>query len=48
MKEIGQPKAINPQGGTLKLPLGDRLFLECSGLSHDQVITALENARIIS
>jgi hypothetical protein len=48
MKEIGRPQPINPRGNSLRLPLADRLFLECSGLSSSEVIAALENARIIS
>jgi len=48
MKEIGKPQPINRQSNGLRLPLADRLFLECNGLSSNEVIAALENARIIS
>ncbi len=48
MKEIGKTMAINSDGVGIRLSLGNRLFLECSGLSPKEVIRALENARIVS
>ena len=48
MKDLGKPQSLESRGGRLRLPLADRLFLECSGLGQSEVIAALQRARVVS
>jgi len=48
MKDLGKPQLVKRRADTVKLPLGERRYLQCNGLSREQVITAFRTARILS
>lgn len=48
MREPEDPIAIKSHGGTMLLPLGERRYLRCSGLSRDAVAAAFRNAVALS
>jgi hypothetical protein len=48
MKELGKPQLVKGRADTVKLPLGERRYLQGKGLSREQVITAFRTARILS
>ena len=47
MKDLGKPVAFKSNGKGLQLPLASRLYLECSGLSRKDVVSAFQNARVL-
>jgi hypothetical protein len=48
MKELGKSTAVNGNGKELKVPLGERRYLEFPKLTRQEVIAAFQNARILS
>lgn len=48
MREPGDPIAIKSRERMMLLPLGERRYLRCSGLSRDAVVAAFRNATVLS
>jgi len=48
MKELGKPLAFKAIANGVRVPLADRLYLECSGLSSRSVVSAFQNAKVLS
>jgi hypothetical protein len=47
MRELGKPIAVNGTGRKVKLPLGERRYLEFYKLTRPEVISAFQNAKIL-
>jgi len=47
MKELGEPQQVRANGGVLRLPLGERRYLECASASCQEVINSFQRARIL-
>ena len=47
MKELGNAIPVKPRKNGIQLPLRDRHYVECTGLSAKDVISAFQNARIL-
>jgi len=48
MKDVGKPLSANLLGQQLKLPLGERRYLRCRGVSRAQIIASFQSATIVS
>ena len=48
MRELGKPLAVKGDGNVVKLPLGERRYLEFHNLTRKEVIAALQNAKILA
>jgi hypothetical protein len=48
MKELGKTIAIESFEGGVRLPLADRHYLECTGVSANEAAGAFQNARVLS
>jgi hypothetical protein len=46
MRELGKPLAVNGDGKSTQLPLGERRFLQCAGVSRREVIAAFRNGKL--
>jgi hypothetical protein len=46
MAELGRPQAISRISGALRLPLAGRQYLECDGVSRENILRAFRSARI--
>jgi hypothetical protein len=46
MRELEKPLAVKPNGTHVTLPLGERRYLEFHKLTRQEVIAALQNARV--
>jgi len=47
MKGLGKPEKLRGAGKTVILPLANKMYLECPGISRQQAVTAFQNASII-
>jgi hypothetical protein len=47
MKEIGQSLPVKSEKAQVQLPLGERKYFRIGGLTRQQVVVAMQNARII-
>ncbi len=47
MAELGKPRSMPKISGGIRVPLAGRLYLECESVSHEAVVRAFRNARIL-
>lgn len=47
MEHLGKPWPLKPSGEGVMLPLRNRLFLACKGLTQDEIIRAFHRAKIV-
>jgi hypothetical protein len=47
MKDLGKTIPIKASGKGVVLPLANRLFLECGGLSPSEVVIGFQNATVV-
>jgi len=47
MKEFGKTIPVKSSGGGVRLPLANRLYLECEGVSAKEATSAFQSARIL-
>jgi hypothetical protein len=48
MKELGKEMPVTSTRDGVRLPLADRLYVECAGLSRNELTNAFQKARILS
>jgi hypothetical protein len=48
MRELAKPTTVNGEGEHLRVPLGERRYLEFSNLNHREVTATFQNAKILS
>jgi hypothetical protein len=47
MRELGKPLAIPRAGSQVKLPLGEKRYLQCDNLTREEVIAAFQSAVLL-
>jgi len=47
MRELGKPLAVNGDGKSARLPLGERRFLQCAGMTRREVIAAFRDGKLV-
>lgn len=48
MQELSKPISVHAGGTSVRLPLANRMYLECAGLSRETVISAFRKATVIA
>jgi hypothetical protein len=46
MKELGKPLRVQAEGKSARLPLSDRRYLRCTGITRAEVVSAFQEAKI--
>lgn len=47
MPELGKAQTAPKIPGGIRVPLAGRMYLECEGVSHETIVRAFRNARIL-
>jgi hypothetical protein len=47
MPELGKPQTVPRVAGGIRVPLAGRMYLECDGVSHETIVQAFQNARML-
>jgi hypothetical protein len=47
MRELGKPLTVKEDGKATPLPLGERRFLQCAGVTRREVVAAFQNGRLL-
>jgi hypothetical protein len=47
MRELGKPLAVKGNATATQLPIGERRFLQCAGMTRQQAITAFQNGELL-
>jgi hypothetical protein len=47
MRELGKPLAVKGDGRATPLPLGERRFVQCAGVTRREVIAAFRNGKLL-
>lgn len=47
MRDLGKPLEVKGNGKVVRLPLDERRYLECKGMTRQEIIAAFQNAKIL-
>ena len=48
MKDLGTAVKFKPTGKNVRLPLAEKMYVECTGLSRSDVVAAFQSANVIA